>query len=913
MSSEQARQFRDRGIALAKARRTAEARQALQQALRLDPHDETAWLYLASITEEVKERLVYLRKVLEINPQNALALKAVGVLGIDPEQLLSTTATSTISAVEETPAPRESEPQAESHIVDEIDEEIEDDLPELPDYLLGLDDDTTGDDDIPDYLRDLAEDAEDDEPSVTTRSSGAVDTSYLPDFDDGDDDDVFGDVDTFRQSVFGSGSQQPAFYDEAIEDDADDGFDEQATAPERLSLTSEARPRLIPPPRDQTRPGVPVPDDAYLNQVLVALPEIIAPHTQPQDSVSNIEWVHKEKNRLGERDIWVLRSQIGAGILAVLLVLGVAGWLAVTNVPQLRQVVFAATRSPTLTPSNTPTYTPGFTPTPSATLDTTQFPTYTPSATIPATFTPQGNLQVTPRPTELQLPVQPDRAVQDGARLINQGQYADAAATLAADRQSLGGTFNPNPYYFEAMALARAGEFRNALNIMTDAEAGLERVSSGDVNRYKPLVDLGFAEVYVEQAKDAIATGSSAEGNQLFTSAIERLQAAITGDPRLGRAYELLADTYTALGETSAAIDVVNAGQQFPELADNVAMILAKGRAYLAEARDFAAEGNTEAARAQYEAADHEAFVAAYLNPYSEQAYQLRIAAALERGQPGLAVLITDTYNLYYPNNPTMFRLRGDARLQEGNIDLAFAAYSQALESGEEVRALIDALAARGDLYVEQRRYDLALADFNQAYSAAPEDNTLHARRMQVAYLVGDYATVLDDTQALLGSGALPDTQIRLLRARALIDQAGRLTQRGETVANEDVYLEALGLLDQVPTGSLTPEEAAAADEYRAEAQLVLGDSTAALDAINRSLALQDSGTRRYLRARIYETLADNTDIENPLASAIRDYEWVVGWNTIFGFSFGDDARQRHANLHDTLASQATPEVTPET
>jgi tetratricopeptide (TPR) repeat protein len=907
MSSEQARQFRERGIALAKARRTAEARQALQQALRLDPRDETSWLYLASITDDVKERLVYLRKVLEINPQNAMAIKAVGVLGLDPQQLLSTTSTSTstIPTVQPPSVAPTPEPEPEPSTSEE------DDAADLPDYLLGLDDDsdtadTPDDDDIPDYLRDLAGDDE------SASAAGGLDASYLPDFDDDEEDDPFGDVDSFRQAVFGDASPHVSPFEGMDEDFEEDELVDANAAPERLSLTPDERPRLIPPPRDQTRPGVPVPDDAYLNQVLAALPDIIAPYTQPQDSATNVEWVHKDKNRIGERDIWVLRSQIAAGVLAALLVLGVVGWFVINNVPEVRRVVFAATRAPSLTPSNTPTYTPGFTPTPSATLDTTQFPTYTPSATIPATFTPQGNLEATARPTELEVPDQPDRAVQDGARLISEGLYVEAAGTLAADRESLGETFNPNPYYFEAVALARNGEYRNALNIMTDAEAGLGRVSSGDVNRYRPLVDLGFAEVYIEQANDAFATGSAAEGNQLLTSAIERLQAAITGDPRLGRAYELLADSYTQLGETSAAIEAIDAGLQFPELADNVAMILAKGRAYLAEARTFAAQGETEAARAQYESADHEGFVAAYLNPYSEPAYQLRIAAALERGQPGLAVLITDTYNLYYPNNPTMFRLRGDARLQEGNVDLAFAAYSQALENGEEVAALVDALAARGDLYVQQRRYDLALADFNQAYSAAPDDNSLRARRMQVAYLVGDYATVLDDSQALLGSGALPDSQIRLLRARTLIDQAGRLTQTGTFQASTDVYTEALGLLDQIPIGSLSPEENAAADEYRAEAQFVLGNSTAALDAINRALAIEDSGVSRYLRARIYETLVDNPDVTDPIAAAIRDYEWVLGWNTVFGFSFGDDASQRLETLRDELAAQVTPEVTPE-
>lgn len=1008
MSSEQARQFRDRGIALAKARRTAEARQFLQQALRLDPRDETSWLYLASVTEDVKERLLYLRKVLELNPQNEMALKAVRVLGIDPQQLLNTsTGTSATPSVPasapsapSTPsAPEPEDDEFDQPAFDAFDEFDEDDdafadydavisaaeagstaeagaadfdesadeeefeLPEylleldddsdsdaavtsvedageeefeLPDYLLDLDDPddspdftpappATGrisslnpvtsdadDDDIPDYLLGLDDEGEDLSPA------DVVAASYLPSLDDEDDDgddyrsagyndaifDDEMDTDAFRKAVFGSAVD--ADVDTDGDDFADDFEPRSAPAvPERLPIATEGQPRLIPPPRDQSRPGVPEPDQAYLNEVLEALPGIIAPYTEAEAAEPPVEWVRKEKNRAGERDIWVLRSQIAAGVLAGLLVLGVVGWFIVNNVPEVRRVVFAATRTPSLTPSNTPTYTPGFTPTPSATLDTTQFPTYTPSATIPATFTPQGNVNATPRPTELQVPVQPDRAVLDSAVLINQGQFADAAATLQADRESLGETFNPNPYYFEAVALARDGQFSNALNVMNEAEAGLERVSSDDVNRYGPLVNLGFAEVLFEQGETAYANGSNAEGNQRMLAAIERLQAAIQGDPRLGRAYELIAKAYTRLGETTAAIDAVNAGMQFPELADDVAMILAKGQAYLAEARRFAAAGDRETARAQYESADHEAFVAAYLNPYSEEAHQLRITSALERGEPGLAVLYTDTYNLYFPNNPTMFRLRGDARLEEGNIDLAFAAYAQALESGEEVLALVDALAARADLYAQQRRYDLALADYNQALSAVPEDNALRARRMQVAYLAGEYASALEDAQALIGSGALPDTQIRLLNARVLLDQAGRITQNGEAQAGTDLYSEALALLDQIPPGSMSAEENAFADEYRAEAQLVLEDYESALEAINRALEASDSGTRRYLRGRIQEALGDD-------AAAIRDYEWVLAWHPVFGFSFAEDARDRIFDARERIESQVTPEVTPE-
>jgi tetratricopeptide (TPR) repeat protein len=93
VSSEQARILLERGIQAAKAGQTDQARKLIQQSLRLYQYDDTAWLYLASVARNKRERLASLKKALEINPDNEQALKAVTTMGIDPAQLVPQTRT----------------------------------------------------------------------------------------------------------------------------------------------------------------------------------------------------------------------------------------------------------------------------------------------------------------------------------------------------------------------------------------------------------------------------------------------------------------------------------------------------------------------------------------------------------------------------------------------------------------------------------------------------------------------------------------------------------------------------------------------------------------------------------------------------------------------------------------------------
>ncbi len=64
------------GVSLANGGDKAQAREALRQAVELDPGNESAWLWLASVAESAQEALAALERVLSLNPSNEQARSA---------------------------------------------------------------------------------------------------------------------------------------------------------------------------------------------------------------------------------------------------------------------------------------------------------------------------------------------------------------------------------------------------------------------------------------------------------------------------------------------------------------------------------------------------------------------------------------------------------------------------------------------------------------------------------------------------------------------------------------------------------------------------------------------------------------------------------------------------------------------
>lgn len=710
MAAELARELRQQGIAAAKAGQKDQARHLLQQSIRLEPNSEAAWLWLASVARDQRERVFCLQKILEINPNNETALRALD--GIAPAAQSSPF----VNAPQQASVPQPSAVAREADMMNQ-------------------------------------------EPGVPLPSAEAV-------------------AEAQRQA------------------------------------------------------------DIFLRQYAQPLP-------------GDIKWTHKTRRRAGEGDVVVLRLYMAAAVVGVLIVLGIVGTIVVLSNDDLRSIVIAPTRTPTHTPTVTPTATPGFTPTPSVTPRVSPSPTATIEPDIP-TANPHQPPEVTPiYPPVLEKPVQ------DAVSALNQGQFALALPTLRAERELTENRFNPNPYYYEALAQLAAGDADAALDILDEAESRLDEAPN---ENYQPLIDTGFAHVYWQFAQDAFADGNNTTAADYLTEMQERAEAAVEGDPRLIDPYILLARRLALYEDYGEAINVLDQALEIDQNQTNVKLIVEKGAIYFEQG--------------EYDLADSEAFLALYIDPTTESAHQLRIRTALRQNLPGRAVLLAQDYLHYFPGSSTAYKMLGDARMAEGNVDEALIAYSQGLTGDLSVES-VPALLARADIYMQQGRYSLAQDDLDDAF-AISDDPQIQAVRMQAAYAAGRYQIALDDARELNGGGAIPQTEIDLLRARALVDGA----EEGDNAALQ----QALGLLTALPSSeSITSEMLATVYEYTARAYLALGNQAAALQAIDTALAAEETGNRRYIRARILEAQGEDED-------AISEYEWVLAWSQVYPFPFRGDA-----------------------
>jgi hypothetical protein len=73
-----------RGIAALRGGDNLQARQLLGQAIRQDPGNEQAWLWLSGAMETTQDKLMCLNKVLAINPGNEAALRGLAALQTSP-------------------------------------------------------------------------------------------------------------------------------------------------------------------------------------------------------------------------------------------------------------------------------------------------------------------------------------------------------------------------------------------------------------------------------------------------------------------------------------------------------------------------------------------------------------------------------------------------------------------------------------------------------------------------------------------------------------------------------------------------------------------------------------------------------------------------------------------------------------
>lgn len=728
MASDQAKEFRKQGIAAAKAGQKEQARQLLQQSLRLDPNSEAGWLWLMSVARDQREKLICLYKLLEVNPDSEKGLESLQALNLSREQLAEQ-----IGVKPAAPAPQPFQRAAPTA------------QPAPP-------------------------------PTATAKQPAGAQT-----------------------------------------------------------------------------PGVPMPDPQRLTQAQSELDALVRDYLAPFEGYPGITWSRKTKNRAGERDALVLRAYVAAGVAAVLVIVFIVGALVVLNNPSARAVLFAPTRAPSRTPlppTMTFTPTPGFTPTASPTPELT----LTPSPTVPPNIQQGGDAPTT---TPIYPQVQ-ERGIRDSIALINQGQVDVALPTLEYEVTLVANSFDPNPYFYRAMGLARAGELDAAAEVLRNAERRLPEKPNEP--SYAPLVNSGLAWIDALRAERALNARRRDEANALLKNVKDRAENAIKGDPRLELSYLALARSYRLQRNYTEAITMLDRGLAVPQLAANVNLIVEKGQDYFDQG--------------EYDLAAYQAFLALYINPTTEAAHLLQIHTALAQDKPGLAVLLCQQYLYYYPGSVQGYKLLGDARVREGNFDLAMEAYNQALAGGDSNPFAPDVLIARAKLYEQQRRYDLARDDYSRAFSLT-DDPAIRALRMQAAYNAGNMRVAEEDARGLLGTGAIPDSQIQLLQARILVDQKGGSSD----------YEQAVNLLTAA-SADLSADLRPTAEEYRARALYNLGSYDDAFKAISSALKAGETGSRHYLRGLILEAQGKTED-------AARDYDWVMTWGTVYPYPFLPDARQR--------------------
>jgi len=296
-----------------------------------------------------------------------------------------------------------------------------------------------------------------------------------------------------------------------------------------------------------------------------------------------------------------------------------------------------------------------------------------------------------------------------------------------------------------------------------------------------------------------------------------------------------------------------------PELASDVKLLVEKGEIYLEQK--------------QYPKADYQAFLALYVDPATEGAHLLRIKSAMAQGEAGLGVLYSQAYLYYYPGSVDGYISLGQARMAEGKQDLALQAFSQALTGGDNV----DVLLARADMYLSNVQYKLAQADLSKAFTLTKNDK-IRAQRMEAAYAAGDTRTAQSDAEALLGTNVVPDAQLKLIQARILIDKAK---------PNDKVtYQDAVDLLSGVTGGDIPTALRPIANEYLAKANYVVGQYGEALKAIDAALAQGETGTRHYIRGMVLEA-------QGKKDTAIREYDWVMTWSTVYAYPFIEDVQTR--------------------
>lgn len=657
---------------------------------------------------------------------------------------------------------------------------------------------------------------------------------------------------------------------------------------------------------------IPALEEAKYARVLQAVDEFLRRYEGQKESDSGgVVWSHKRRGRYAESGAARLRQAMAAAaVLLVTLVLA-GGFLVVRSSGLLEgegeREGRAITRVPTLTPRPTLTPTKGG-PTPTA------FPQ--PMA-VPPTEIPSGLVAGDPfalaEPTEIYPRAHPNvaRVVQEAVGRYTAGDYRGALEMLRTERERSGQHCYPVLVYYEALSLAALKDYGEAIQLLEWAQT--YRPERGySTCEGEPVILAGLAEVLYQQ-------------NPRSQRALELVTQALQQDERLIQAAVTKARLELARGEITAARSTVT--QSLLKHPNDLNLLVLAAEVELADSQPAAALNHL--GRALY--MDPALLPALHLQA---QAY-LRLAEASEPGVRrtqyyGLAVRSAQDLLLYYPGEPAGYLYLAQARLGEGNLQMAETALSRVLENEESLPESADnvirqAYQLRGTLRYSQGRYDQAREDLRQAVYAL--DGSLNSevaeQLVRLALHKGDYT----DAQAWVSQLVAAQPQnptYQLWQAQLLVEicslypdrlscnYAGMLEKLSDsfigTLTEASQKAEALSLRAQAQYHLTVQRQAGQAGTSAGQGRLAL---QLALNDLNQALLVRDDPIDQYYRGLILEALGEPVQ-------ARESYRWILFWSRWYRYPFAGTAFETHAAEVEALAEawleeqgRPTPAFTP--
>ena len=871
MSAEKAQKLVQGGIKAVRDGKPDLARKAFTQALKLDPNNEGAWLGMATITDDTKDKLRILKKILDINPNSERAKEAIRRLAADQKK-----------TAEPPPPPKVTtgmlfDPDAEP---DESATSIFSDVDESASSVFSDAAPILGDDDLS-----MPPMPGDDDLGLPPMPGD--DDLGLPPMP-GDDDlglpPMPGELPPVSSPVSSSGGGLRSL--KSLRDTSSQelpAIEEEQETP-RIMTSAEAFAKAPQPPA-QGESGTPFVDEARLDEisgetladVQTFLEDALADYLTPE-----FQWAKKKRGRAGASEYPIFIGQVVIALTIFLIVVGAGLYSYIQSNPAAQLIIYGASPTASNTPTVTPTSTPGFTNTPS------------PTPSEQASLTPALNPIVTPgnpdqffppRPTAIFYPnpLRGSSFLTDAVELMDLGRMDEALEILEEelDATELSGDYPP--VYHLAEWHVRQGDYDEARDVIGVWEDEWEDSGSPVWENAQPLYLVSLAMVDVAEAQALQQDGFFPESEGLLVNAERRLNEVLgIGDNNFvmdtmnPMSHYLLAQRFILIGEDETTLEILENAIAEPnnELYSNTLLRMEKAKVLVELER--------------YDEALQEAAYILYLNPFLEDALILQADTALKNGKAGLGVLYSQQYLLYYPGSVQGYWLLGQAREAENKFDLAISAYSRGLNGDwddEEYTSdpyLIKILLRRANLYTMQGELELASEDFALASEFSDDTPATRIIRLEAAFASGDYATVIADAEDLLGESGVARDEILLMLGRAYVEQ-GRDYNSGLEILNQ-----------ALATGLLSSSEEALAQEYIARASNEIGNRDEALEAIQIALEAEETGTRRYVRGLIYEGLGERE-------LALLDYEYVLTWGQIYPYDFLDDAQTRYNRVSQGL------------